>query len=61
MNAVRSALVRLLAEMLVEEALATQKSDRAIISPPPPPSRPSNARRNLRPVQHRPAEANLDR
>ncbi len=57
----RSQLIRILAEMLVEDALARpDETDRAIISDPKPISQPSHARRHLRPVQHRPTEANVD-
>lgn len=55
----RRDLVRLIAERLVRDALAAQPGARAMIAPEPSPTH--HARRPLRPIQLRPAEANLDR
>lgn len=55
----RRALIQLLAERLVRDALAERSADRAIIPPATPD--PDHARRPVRPLQLRPATADLDR
>ena len=57
----RQALARLLAQMLVDDAILNPgEPGHAMMSTQQPENR-RHASRTLRPVQHRPAEANLDR